>query len=300
MKNYGIKIILFIVIGIFSQTLVAQKVYVKLNAGYNFANGNQFEPFTDSRSIRNSDGDRTSTESVVKAASLGKGFDFGITAGYKFHENMSIELGLSYLVGGKINTESYTKELGYYGGDNSEHIYERKAEFKANMLKINPSICLNLGADKIDPYIKVGVLLGIGKINYNLARTSSNVEDSQDFSYNSTSNSISKYEFNGSFAFGYNAGIGVVYKLDDHLSLFGEVNFVSMRYSPSKGKITKMEQNGVDQLSDMTTYETEVDFVEEITSNSSSVHDEDQADKSLKVSFPFSSVGLNVGIIYAF
>lgn len=301
MKKNGIKIILLVLVGFFTQQLMAQNLYFKVNAGYNLSVGKSFEPFTNSRSIRNADESITSSNSVVKAGSLGKGLDFGVTAGYKFNEKISFELGVSYLLGGKINTEDYSESTYSYGNDDYFNIYGSETEFKANMLKINPSVCFNLGSDIIDPYLRVGVLIGVGKVFFSNENFSSRREDFQEGgAVNSTS--IREHEFYGSIAFGYNAGIGAIFKLNDNLSLYGELNFTSMSYSPTKGKVTRYEQDGEDQLSELPTSQKEIEFKDEISYNSSYDEDvdEDKAGESLKVSFPFSTVGLQVGVIYAF
>lgn len=303
MKKNGIKIVILVLVGLFSQQLEAQKLYFKVNTGYNLSVGKSFEPFTDSRSIRNGDAE-ISSSSVVKGASLGKGLDFGFTAGYKFNENMSFELGVSYLLGGKINTENYSESNYSNGNDDYFNIYESKTEFKANMLKINPSVCFNLGIGKIDPYLRVGVLIGVGKVFYSDEDFNSRLEDIFDGSSNSTqiqqSSSIREHEFNGGVAFGYNAGLGVIYQLNDNLSLFGELNFTSISYSPTKGEMTRYEVDGEDRLSELSTSRKEIEFEDEFSQNSLEAEDEDQAGKSLKVSFPFSTIGLNVGVVFAF
>lgn len=227
--------------------------------------------------------------------SLGKGTNFALSAGYMFNDLFGVEMGFSYLFGGKTvsNYEYYAKYL-YYDDNwepeyyNYSHCYENV--ISSQMFRINPSLLFSVGNKTINPYAKVGLILGLGSIIYE--RTAL-IEDEYDNQNDQTS---IKIKMNGGISLGCSATLGLNYNIGKNISLFGEVNLISMSYAPKKGKIIDYKENGKNELNELTTSEKEINFVNEYDYSSDDNESDYEPSTMLQYKFPFSSIGLNVGV----
>jgi len=271
MKKYFKLVSVVFVLSLFTNNLFAQGIYAKINFGYGIKTSSQNINYFN---ITNHTIDTVSSSFEQVATSLGKGFSCEGALGYMFNKNIGAEIGISYLLGARTKT---TQEL--YGNVHNNCI-------SANMLRINPTVIIANGFDKINPYAKLGLIIGFGKIIY---------EDD----YSSVGGTVvsEKMELSEGAALGFNAGVGIIYNINTMISLYGEINMVNLSYAPTKGILTESTLNGIDHLPDMTTNEKEVDFVDSYTTNLNYPYTHTEPRKELKESYPFGSVGLNVGII---
>jgi hypothetical protein len=258
--------IVIFTISLFSSNLFAQGLYVTANAGYGFGiNKSMIADLTETATTYTHD---------QKSLSFGKGINLGGAVGFMFNKNMGAELGLSYLIGGK------SKSTGTYLDRTEESTYSGK------MFKINPSFIFTSGAGKFNPYAKMGLVVGFGFFNH-------------EYSVNYTTGDVdlTNYKYNGGIALGFSSALGATYKLNNNLSLFGELSLISLSYSPEKMTVTKATNNGIDVLPGITTYDKETDFVDSYTvSRTPAPIDDTKPRQTLKVPFPFGSFGFNVGI----
>jgi len=262
-----------IAIVLFANNILAQGAYVNVNAGYGIGMATQNLEIFDFYNTK-TDGTIETLEQVN--VSLGKGLNFGGAFGYMFTKNIGVELGVSYLLGGKS-----TAALQFPFG---------RAEFSlsANMLRFTPSIVISSGLDGIvNPYAKLGLIVGTGSVLY-------------EYEYRDVDVDIEKWKLNGGIAFGLNAGLGAQFKLSDKMSFYSELNMVSMSYAPTKGEFIESSYNGTDQLSGLTTREKEMEFVDEFTYDYSNRPPDSEPSKSLKQNLPFGSVGLSIGWVFKF
>jgi opacity protein-like surface antigen len=296
MKRIKISVLsLLLVGGLFSNNASAQEkvggLYVDVNLGYNFSAGNQ--DFGESRSyVKKSDGNSTTTNTFVEG-SLGKGMRFGANVGYLFNANIGAELGMNYLLGGttSIDGANSSAEIG------SEYKNTSKEEFSASMFQFNPSIVLTTGAEGFTPYAKLGLVIGVAsQITYSEERTGTTLLGPVIV----PNNQSIEQEANGGIALGWSAALGAKYALNDHISLFGELNLINMAYAPTKGEYNKYTVNGIDQLTGASIGFKEFEFVDEVTYSNLSTTDETKPTQQLKQNFSFSSVGIQVGLHIAF
>ncbi|MHC1707303.1 MAG: outer membrane beta-barrel protein [Bacteroidales bacterium] len=253
-----------------SVNLLSQSFYVKAEAGYGFKTSSQnslYFPLYD----YTIDSLSSSTEHI--SASLGKGMNLGGAFGYMFTDNLGVELGLSYLYGSKSKAKHQ-----YIDATVDFALYSR-------MFRINPTLIVSLKENKINLYSKFGVIMALGAIYYEKSTAKHNGD-----------NESIKIKLSGDAAFGFNAGLGVMYPLNNSVSLFGEVNLISLSYAPSRGEVTEATINGVDQLPLLSTRDKEFEFVDEFVSNSYNPDPDDKPKPELKHLFPFGSIGLNAGI----
>ena len=246
----------------------SQKMYVNLKAGYDFQSGSQRLGI---------DYNEVSKTDTAINYSLGKGFNVEGAFGYKIQEYFGVELGISYLNGSTFET----KQTFTNGNFNSTTV-------SGKMLKIIPSIVINAGYDKINPYAKMGLVIG----------TNGQVieEFNQRTSATQTKNTILKKE--GGIDIGFKTSLGVLYSVNKKISLFGEANLTSLTFTPKKGSFTKYYIDGIDKLSTLNVNSREIEYVESGTSGLPVNSNEPQ--KTLTRRLPFSSLGINLGIQYNF
>ncbi len=266
-----------IAVCLFTNDLYSQGAYTSINVGYGISSSSQ-----NISGIQNTTtGSNSSTYEQIET-SLGKGLRIGAAYGYMFNKNLGLELGASYLLGGttaaKMTSTTSTTDIS----------------LSANMLQINPSFVMALGLDKINPYAKFGIIIGSGSINgeRNSKYTSTSSSSLSTASYN---DDVIKFVYNGGLSFGVNASIGAIYTVNEKMSVFGEFLIVNMAYAPTTGEQTVYTHNGVDKLSTLTIKDKKVNYVNTYTTTSVSSPDT-QPTTQLSQKFPFSSIGINVGI----
>lgn len=260
---------MFFVLSMLSNNFLAQGAYVNVHAGYGLKMSSQnlyFFDFTNYTSLNNS-----STYEQVNV-SLGKGLNVGGAYGYMFNPNLGAEVGVSYLLGGKSNA------MDIYNGGRTEYTLSSK------MLRINPSIVISAGSEKINPYAKIGMLIGAGSIMYEI-----NDMDNGDVS-------MMKWKLNGGLALGLTSGLGAMFNFNEKMSFFGELNMVNLSYAPKKGEIKEYTINGINEVYQLTTNEREIEFVDSYTYTFGNPTPASLPEKELKQKMPFGSVGLNIGV----
>lgn len=252
--------------------------YVDINAGYGFPMAAQVIDYNSNTNSTMTGS--TYTDEIVKG-SFGAGMNFGLQTGYMFNDHIGFGVDVNYLMGQKIKSTS--KNSSDWGG--MPYSSSGEGESQAKFTRITPSLVFYLPKEKFSPYAQLGLMMGFGTID---ARYEGSNSDGDSYEYG--------VQYNQGMALGMSAVIGVDFKLSDKLSLLGSIRSVNMTYAPLHGEITKYKENGVDYLGSMTTYESEVNFYDELTTNTSSPPNENNPDKDLKSYYPFSSIGINIGL----
>lgn len=252
--------------------------YIGVSGGYNLpmkTKGEQF--FSALEEHRNTDGSR---DYKSLPFSLGQGANFGIDLGYMFTTNIGAELGVDYFMGSKVNVYKYTNA--------SNTDYLENQEVSAKMIQLRPTIVFKAGSGKVNPYAKLGLIVGVGsKITSEYSET----EPDSNYSYHYD------MEFSGGTSLGFHGALGLEYALNNKVSLFGEVVGNGLNYSPNKGKVTKWENQSTNFIATADVDEKEYEYVDEFNSADNASN---KPRKSLKFSTPFSSVGLNIGAKFNF
>jgi hypothetical protein len=73
------------------------------------------------------------------------------------------------------------------------------------------------------------------------------------------------YKYYDNFSLGFNASIGLNYRISDRFSLFTELSFLSQSFSPKKGEATRFSISGVNQLNELNEfpYFSKIEFGDE-------------------------------------
>lgn len=255
---------------VLSASTFAQGLYFGLNAGYAGSLASQ-------TLAENFSGTSSSLSYETVKGSLGKGINIGLTAGYMLNSNLGMELGISDLMGGSFENTS-KKEL----------VYDNKYTMKGKMIRVVPGIRLTAGDGNMKPYLRLGLVLGLGgKIT---------IEGNETDIQNNNEVTKSTWEYTGGMSVGAASALGLNFKLSDKLSLNGEFAFIGQSWAPKKGTLTSYTVAGVDQLSQLTTSQKEIDFTDSYSVSSTNPPSSSQPSQSIKQYYPFSSWGINVGI----
>jgi len=270
MKTSRILLIGLLLIGMNMQ---AQKIYIRAGLGAAVS--------TSADIVRDYTSSSTSSTMTSKKAGLGTGLPFVLAPGYKFNEHFGVELGINYFYGFTVKAKN----------ESSYSSFEKK--YHGQMLSLVPAFIFTFSVDKIHPYARMGLILGVmNSVVYKYHETSTP-------SLKTTANEIdSKSKDYGGIAIGAQAALGADYAISDKISLFGEIQVDGISYTPKHGKYLEYSQNGVDVMGDRTVnqnkwdYKKEIDMTQEIP--------DDQPDQVSRVNHRFGNVGLIVGVKFNF
>lgn len=273
---------IFVLICLITTNANAQGFFMKFNAGYNFPFGDYESEYINMTNLIHT---HTATSIIREFEnvkfSLGKGIDLNLSPGYMLNKNLGAELGISYLIG--LKTESTRIEYSINGTQ-----YKDINICKGSLISFTPSIIIAAGLKKLDPYSKFGVIIGIPSFTHE---------------YNSNySGDIFKFinKYSGSMAIGVIGTLGVRYPLTEKFGAFLELAMNSLNYTPSKSVETQYIVNGIDQLPSLTTYQKETEYVDPYTYDASATPDQNKPAKELKITYPFSSLAINLGVCMRF
>jgi hypothetical protein len=300
----------------------SQKFYVTLGAGYGLSAtsnrmGSDYNSNSTSSKLDIYDGVNTShsttyssvydSKNLKGTGSYGKGIRTAAIFGYMITENFGAELGIDYLMGSNITrykshyitTENTTFQDQTNSNNNTftslVHTSSEEIKVKGNMLRFIPAVRITAGDWKVKPYMKFGLVISIlNKMQKDDNTTEVNTAGVEKVKEQTE---IGK----GNVSFGFAAALGVNYEFAENFGVFGEVGLIAQHYAPAKSKLTKFTVDGVDQLPGMTTSDIETVFVDHYSHQSPSSPDADnQPYETTKDYYPFSSIGLNIGITWSF
>jgi len=258
-------------------TPAAAQLYLGFSAGYGLPANRMW------LGTNVEDNGSVETYEVVNS-SLGQGLQAGLFIGSMTNNNVGLELGLSYLQGAGVMIR-YTDNAGGL-------VVNEERVLMGRMIRVVPGLRFTTGAGDVRPYGRAGLILGVGgKVIEELegTYTAGGVTDVEEY----------VFEEYGGFSVGFSGAAGVNFQASDRLSLFAELGLVYQNWAPEKGRFTKYTINGADALGGMTTSEKEVDYVNELTV-SGSAPPAGNPDEQLKIFRPFSSAGVNLGLVLHF
>ncbi len=273
--NYSnLKYLVVVAFSIFSSITVSAQVYISAQTGYSHA--------TNSGQIGMVNYEETDNSLKMEAikSGLGQGINAGLTVGYSINENLAFEIGGNYI----FNTvESNSSAI--YGSYNESF----ETNIRAEIIQISPKIVYNFFKDaKINPYVKIGGTIGFGSIISEYSNVMISDFENQTYEYHLTRN--------GGFALGFNAGLGVNYKISEKVSLFSEVSLLSMGYAPTNGEVTKYNVDGVDILPELTRADKEFIFTDSYEDRYDATSYENQPRNIVKMHESLNNISLNFGL----
>jgi len=213
---------------------------------------------------------------------LGAGMNYELNATYMLKPNFGMELGFNYFIGTRTLTSRVENGFGVY-----------ESFQNSNQFRLTPKLTLQHNGEKLEFYFKPGLVLPISNVSY-LEETESGSGTIAQFTQTLTTKSETKYFF----AVGYSASIGGSVKLSSKLSLFGELNGISMKIMTKSKTMTSYVYNGIENIDKMktvdkiTTYDDQFDTVIN--------NDENVSKKALSLKHNYSAIFLNIGLKFSF
>jgi len=256
----------------------AQKAYLRLGVG----GGIGLKQYLDGYWA-----DETHTASSdnyeIKSMGLGGGFNVNLAFGYMISDNVGLELGLNEFIG--LNKKVHRS----YSSDYYDQTVDQK--LSGMMLQVVPALVITPGLEKINPYARLGMILGVFQsVNLTYDATTTG----QEFNLKDTDTEHEKLKDYGGIACGFTAAAGASLNLSEKLDFYAELVFNGISYAPSKGKYKEWTENGVDKLATATTKEKEWTYEKKFDANEDIP--DGSPDKQPKMSYYFSNVELNIGI----
>ncbi|MCX6267296.1 MAG: outer membrane beta-barrel protein, partial [Bacteroidetes bacterium] len=95
----------------------------------------------------------TSHDFVIKSNAMGGGFNVNLAAGYMLSKYVGIELGVNEFIGLSKKTT--------YTSTNSSSDYTSEGKISGMMLQIVPALVITPGLEKLNPYARLGMIVGI-------------------------------------------------------------------------------------------------------------------------------------------
>ena len=235
-------------------TSSAQVFDLRLDLGYGFPSGTSYMQVNDG----------STTKDVP--FSFGSGFNMGISGSAWFGDHIGAGLDLNYLIGSVYTfTNSAPQAFGSV---------QTTDNWSGSMFAITPMLLLSAHSDGINPYGRLGLVIGVPTIT-----------DNQTQAGNSAAAGTNTDVYSGGMAVGLYAAFGVEIPLTDNLLLAPELFDRTMNYTPTQVENTQAYDN-------QTKYPTTT-LVTSLANNSTASNT-----MLAPYRFPFSSWGIKVGLIY--
>jgi len=277
--------LLFLIISLISWTAIAQqeqvqsaqkkktqKFYIGIGLGGGVSTASSFDM------LYKYSGDPGNATVTIVPVGLGNGFNGSVYAGYWFNKYLGVELAVSEFLGLATKGDSVVHLVG---------ANRATVKVRGSMLSIIPSIVISAGLNKVNPYARFGMQIGVLPnivTKYSTDNASTNPPSTKEI-YN---------DYYGGMALGYTAAGGVNFSINELLSFYVELQFVHSTWSPSHSEIVKYTVNGEDKLSSLTPWQKQADFVWEKYVNQPI--DMSQPRQELRKTVPFSTASVNIGI----
>ena len=342
-------ICLFAITAMNAQEEKAEKnggLFVRANIGYGFEAGG---------TVQGVDQTRDYSKNIYGSTAPGLNVGFGV--GYMINKYVGIELGGYYTFGtAKFSeTQSEVLSLGLQAAGNdfnllNAYIFEEYTH-RSKQFRITPSIIIKGGDGKFVPYAKFGMAIPVagktsttvvGKLSSDAIPTSVDIlgfpitlPGFDPGGVSLVGNVDAEAESFGQFSVGFEGALGAEVKINDMISVFGEVNFVALHIKSKETKVLKYDGVysldgsplsiedlegafdfvGIDisfsslglyeNIDEVPTSEAHFIYVDELNSNTNNPafndnFDENKAEDQLARKDNNSSIGINIGVKFNF
>ena len=204
--------------------------------------------------------------------SYGQGFNITGKAGFMFSDYLGAELGMDYFMGAAQTNEKSKTNL---------------VESSSNAFILAPQFVIKT---EMGLYSRFGVVLPVAGATTTTGKYENYGGSGQDFEF--------EKESQGAFSMGVIAAVGYNYALSDNMDLYAELQYVGMSVKSGTSKFTKKTMGSTDLLDGANTKDIETEFVDSI--DHTATQEDDKPSQELAGESPFSSFGLNIGVVMKF
>jgi hypothetical protein len=216
-------------------------------------------------------------------------------------ENISLGSGAMYSISLNYPLSSWLESFftfSYQDGKKYSQVFKSSlsgvnniTNYQGSMIWFTPGVGLNLKSKRTVFFSKLGLSLGInGKISSIQKISSSN------------SNSDIEILYSEGMAYGIYSGLGgkVNISKNNRWSLTSEIRLISASFAPKKGNLVKYDINNQDILPSLSVNEKQVIYKNKYIEDDSVPVDPNEPTVSARRFYPYSSIGINVGVLYTF
>ncbi len=269
-----------LVLSLAASTSFGQGFYFRGGLGYAFAQAGSStdgtgQPYNGTQNNTNS-----LTTYNLKGASFSAGVQGNLGVGYLFSDHVGVQLDAGF----GLSTKKYTYNANNVtvNGVLSNVSIVQQAKTPVVMM---PSLVIQSGGDKINLYSRLGIALPLNtKITEDQIITNApgtGATEVDDFTFK-----VKNY-----FSLGFSAAAGLQYKVNDKVSIWGEVSILSLSAYIKEADLTAVTANG--QSVSLTQVSGNQTIKYSKTANVDSTYSTQPS-----YSQPFSNVGINVGISF--
>ncbi len=216
----------------------------------------------------------------IKSASFSAGMQGGLGLGYMFSDHIGIQLDANIGLSPKKYTFTIYNVIVQGVLSNVDVVEQAKTP-----LIVMPSLVLQTGGDPLNLYTRIGVALPLSS-NITMDQIESNVPGT-----GATSVYDFSFQIKNSFSVGLAAAAGVKYKINDKISIWGELSMLSMSLYIKEADLQGFSYNGQSQsLSYVTS--------PHVTNYSKTAVVDSNGAQQPTYSQPFSNFGMNVGVTF--
>lgn len=207
--------------------------------------------------------------------SFGEGYNYGISLNYS-SERLRLGIFSSYLDAKEVN------QIITGLSDN-----KKITTYKSSMLRIGIEIGSNFTIKSNKLYVMTGAYVGLfGKINSSFT---------DGIIYNN------EFVYHSGISSGIVNIIGWEIKINNNVTISPEIKHFSETFIPRRGEIIQFKVNGQDKLNSLDYYTKHIEYVSEYTESMDPFFiDRTKAQKRHFISFPYSSIGINIVFKFAF
>ncbi len=215
----------------------------------------------------------------LKSASLSAGVQSSLAVGYLINKNVGVQLDLNL----NIAPKKYTFTINnapFTGGFTGDVTLETQSK---SLILTTPSVVLQTGGDVWNLYSRFGIVIPLN------TKITQHETDINSPGTGARQVDVFTYEIKNSFSPGFSAAIGIQYKLNERLSLWGEASMLSLTQYIKQQELKEITVDGAGYPLTSYTGNIITNYSKNITVNSSQSNLPAYAQ-------PFSNVGINFGI----
>jgi hypothetical protein len=250
-----------------------EKITLRIGAGYHLAAGSQH--ILDKVENVNGPGNTNTVTS-----SFGRGISFSADATWWLSPILGVSAGGSYLITTPQLKGIYQSYISIDASSGSDKT------MRSGSTMAMAGIALKIPHTKLHPYARFGVLLPVStQIRVDANWSNVTITGFTHGTYRQT--------FKLRNTAGYTASVGLAPALNKHLSLFAEINLQSLAILARSATLDSYTTNGVEQIGTYPIASRKTIYVKK---QQFEPYDPNGPGKALTFSFPYSSIGANIGI----
>ena len=280
----------FMIVLLFTVNAFSQKLYINAALGYGLGTHKSFFQMSSGNSYIYYDTVYENNKVELQRISFGQGANFEIGVGTFIGEHIAIEINGFYQM-------SQKNEINYKDVINIVNVFKvqitQEKIMKGKMFGIRPNFVFRAGGDKIRPFVKIGCVIGFGKI----------VEEDNIIIYNPIPGYLPREDIESVLTYkrqlnlGYSAAIGFDVFVGEGTRFFAECAYTAINYVPISAEYTEYKYMGKDELENLAPGDRYYEFVDEYTTAEND--NENTPTKYLKYPFSFSNIGVRVGFVFS-